>query len=59
MGVTEILISLGLIVVIGGAAYWLATKEQKTMKPGPIELDEQTRQAKREAASSITNVNMP
>ena len=55
----EIMISLGLIVLIGGVAYWFAVKEQKTEKPGPVDLDEHTRQAAREAASSITNINMP
>jgi len=59
MGLIEIMISLGLIVVIGGVAYWFAVKDQKAEKPGPIDLDEHTRQAAREAASSITNINMP
>jgi hypothetical protein len=41
--------------VIGGVAYWFAVMEQKTMKPGPVDLDEDTRMAKREASSRITN----
>ena len=59
MSIVEIIASLGLISLIGGVADWFAVKEQKTMKPGPVDLDEQTRDAKREAASSITNINMP
>jgi len=59
MGLIEIMISLGLIVVIGGVAYWFAVKEQKAETPGPVDLDEHTREARREAASSITNINMP
>jgi hypothetical protein len=54
-----ILIGLGLLGLIIGVAYWFAVQEQKTIKPGPDDLDEHTRQARREAASSITNVNMP
>jgi len=59
MGAIEIMISLGLILVIGGVAYWLAVKEQRSMKPGPVDLDEHTREAKRRAAGSITNANIP
>ena len=59
MSLIEIMISLGLIVVIGGVACWFAVKEQKAEKPGPVDLDEHTREARREAAGSITNVNMP
>ena len=59
MSVMAIIIGLGLIVVIGGVAYWFAVKEQKMVKPGPVDLDEHTREAKRQAAASITNVNIP
>ena len=50
-----ITIGFGLIFMIGGVAYWFAVMEQKTMKPGPVDLDEDTRTAKREASSRITN----
>jgi hypothetical protein len=50
-----ITIGFSLILVIGGVAYWFAVKEQKTMKPGPVDLDEATRIAKREASSRISN----
>ena len=50
-----ITIGFSLIFVIGGVAYWFAVMEQKTMKPGPVDLDEETRMAKREASSRITN----
>ena len=59
MSLIEIIASLALIGLIGGVAYWLAVKEHKTVKPGPVDLDEQTREAQRRAAGSITNVNMP
>jgi hypothetical protein len=59
MSVLEIIASLGLIAAVVGVAYWFAVKEQKAMKPGPVDLDEHTREAAREAASSITNINMP
>ena len=51
-----ILISIGLFAVIVGVAYWFAAAEQKAMKPGADDLDEQTREARRRASSSITNV---
>jgi hypothetical protein len=51
----SIIIGFCLICVIGGMAYWFAVTEQKTMKPGPVDLDKHTRQTKREAASRITN----
>lgn len=54
-----IIIGLGLLVLIVGVAYWFAVQEQKTIKPGPDDLDEHTREARREAAGSITNVGMP
>jgi hypothetical protein len=54
-----ILLSVGLFAVIVGVAYWLAGQEQKTKKSEPAELDEHTRQARREAAASITNIPMP
>jgi hypothetical protein len=59
MSLMEILIGLGLIFVIVGVAYWLAVKEQKMVKPGPVDLDEHTRDVQRQAAGSITNMNMP
>ena len=43
-------------LAIGGIAYWFAVMEQKTVKRGPVDLDEDTRMAKREASSRITNV---
>ena len=55
MSVMVIMLSLGLIAVIVGAAYWFAVQERKTIKSEPVELDERTRQARREAAASITN----
>jgi len=54
LGLT-IIMGFGLIFVIGGVAYWFSVMEQKTMKTGPVDLDEHTRQAEREAASRITN----
>jgi hypothetical protein len=59
MSVWEIIASLGLIAVIVGVAYWFAVKEQKTAKPGPVDLDQHAQDAGRQAAGSITNVNMP
>jgi len=59
MSVMAIVIGLCLIALIGGVAYWFAIQEQKTMKSGPVELDERTRQAERESASSITNADIP
>ena len=59
MRVIAIIIGFGLIALSVGVAYWFAVKEQKMTKPGPVDLDERERQAAREAASSITNINMP
>ena len=50
-----IILSLGLLSLVVGVAYCFALQEQKTIKSKPAELDEQTRQARREAATSITN----
>ena len=50
-----ITIGFGLIFMIGGVAYWFAVMEQSTMKPGPVDLDEDTRTAKHEASSRISN----
>ena len=55
MSILVIIISLGLFGLIVGVAYWFALQEQKMIKSQPVELDEQTRQARREAAASITN----
>jgi hypothetical protein len=42
--------------IIVGVAYWFAREEQKTIKKNPPEdMDEKTRQARREAAASIPN----
>ncbi len=56
MSLTAILISFALFAVIVGVAYWFAAGEQKAMKSGADDLDEQTREARRRASSSITNV---
>jgi len=58
MSATVILLSLGLFAAIVGVAYWFAGQEQKTLRPEP-ELDENTRQARRESAASITNIPIP
>jgi hypothetical protein len=50
-----IAIDFSFIFVIGGIAYWFAVLEQKSVKSGPIDLDEDTRAAKREASSQISN----
>ena len=55
MSILVIIISLGLFGLIVGVAYWFALQEQKAINSKPVELDEQTRQARREAAASITN----
>ena len=50
-----IVLSLGLFGIIVGVAYWFA-REQKTIKRiPPEEMDEKTRQARREAAADISN----
>ena len=52
MNVMVIVLSLGLIGIIVGAAYWFAREEQKTIKRfPPEEMDEKERQARREAAA--------
>jgi hypothetical protein len=55
----EIMLSLGLIALVVGVAWWFAAKEQKASKPGPVDLDQQAQDAGRQAASSMTNINMP
>ncbi|MBV8190571.1 MAG: hypothetical protein JO339_25230 [Alphaproteobacteria bacterium] len=59
MSLLEILLSLGLFAVIVGVAYWLSVKEQKMARPGPVDLDQHAQDAGRQAAGSITNVNIP
>jgi len=55
MSVMVIVLSLGLFGIIVGVAYWFA-REQKTIKRiPPEEMDEKTRQARREAAADISN----
>jgi len=53
-----IVLSLGLFAAIVGVAYWFAGEERKTNAPEP-ELDEHTRQARRESAASMTNISIP
>jgi hypothetical protein len=48
-------LALSLFAIIVGVAYWFATKE--TIKP-ESELDEDTRQARRENAARITNLRL-
>jgi hypothetical protein len=56
MSVMVIVLSLGLFGIIVGVAYWFAREEQKTIKRiPPEEMDEKTRQARREAAADISN----
>jgi hypothetical protein len=50
-----IAIGFSIIFVIGGIAYWFAVLEQKSVKSGPVDLDEDTRAANREASSRISN----
>ncbi len=54
------MLSVVLFAAIVGVAYWFASEEekQKMSKPEP-EMDEETRQKRRESAASITNINMP
>ena len=49
----------GLIALVVSVAWWFAVKEQKANKPGPVDLDHQAQDARRQAASSMTNINMP
>lgn len=63
MSLIEILVIVGLMLVIGLAAWWFAAKEQKTMQPGPREeLDPHTQEAmRRSTINSIDtsgNVNL-
>ena len=52
MSVIVIVLSLGLLGIIVGVAYWFAREEQKTInKIPPEEMDEKERQAQREAAA--------
>ena len=56
MSVMVIVLSLGVFGIVVGVAYWFAREEQKTIKKiPPEEMDEKTRQARREAAASISN----
>jgi hypothetical protein len=56
MSVTVIVLSLGVFGIVVGVAYWFAREEQKTTKRiPPEEMDEKERQARREAAASISN----
>jgi hypothetical protein len=41
-------------LAIGGIAYWFAVMEQKTVTPGPVDLDGDAH-GKRGASSRITN----
>ena len=51
-----IVLSLGLFGIIVGVAYWFTREKQKTIKKNPPEdMDEKTRQARCEAAASISN----
>jgi hypothetical protein len=54
-----IILSLGLIALIVGVSWWFAVNEQKASKRGPVDLDQQAQDAGRQAASSMTNINMP
>jgi hypothetical protein len=59
MSAMVIVLSLGLFGIIVGVAYWFAREEQKTIKRvPPEEMDEQERQARREAAANIANFPM-
>jgi hypothetical protein len=58
MSFTEIILSVGLFATIVGVAYWFAGQEKKMSKPAE-EMDEETRQKRRESAASITNIPMP
>jgi len=58
MTIIAIILGLGLFALVVGVAFWFANEEQKTIKPEP-ELDDDTRQARRESASSIARINMP
>ena len=57
MTVMVIVLSLCLFGIVVGLAYWFARQEQKTIKriPPEEEMDEKERQARREAAASISN----
>ena len=56
MSVIVIVLSLGLLGIIVGVAYWFAREEQNTIKRiPPEEMDEKERQRRREAAASISN----
>jgi hypothetical protein len=60
MSVMAVVFSLGLFSIIVGVAYWFAREEQKTIKRiPPEEMDENERQARREAAADIFNIPMP
>ena len=53
MTIIVIVLSLGLLGIIVGVAYWFAREEQKTIKRirPEEEMDEKERQARREAAA--------
>jgi len=55
---TAIILSVGLFAAIVGVAYWFAGQEKKISKP-EAEMDEETRQKRRESAASITNIPTP
>jgi hypothetical protein len=56
---TVVLLSVGVITVIGLVAFCFAEQEQKTLPSGPPgDLDPHTQQAMRESASSMTNAGI-
>jgi len=59
MIVLAVILGIGLFALVVGVGYWFADQEQKTMRIPPEELDEDTRQARREAAASINNAGLP
>ena len=54
-----IILSLSLIALVVGVAWWFSVQEQKASKPGPVDLDQHAQDAGRQAASSTTNIGMP
>jgi hypothetical protein len=58
MGVTVVVLSLGLFGIIVGVAHWFAREEEKTIKRiPPEEMDQRERQARREAAANINKLS--
>jgi len=55
MTIIGIIFGLSLFAIVVGVAFWLATEEQKTIKPEP-ELNEDERRARCERSASITNI---